>query len=226
MSIQNILQQLLQSAQNMGQTSTLSTKDLSAKATSALGGFTGGALTGGALGLLLGNKKFRKIGGKVAAYGGVAALGVVAYNAYNEWQKKEKTLNDTTPPAVALSPNQPPTTDLEDQSRLILAAMISAAKSDGHINEEEQALLDVELQKLASSEHEQQWLSAQLAGPADPTAIARLASTPEQGAEIYLASVLITNADSFMERAYLDELARQLNIESSLKEHLEKTVLG
>ena len=90
MSIQNILQQLLQSAQKMGQTSTSSNKDLSTKAASALSGFTGGALTGGALGLLLGNKKFRKIGGKVAAYGGVAALGVVAYNAYNEWQKNAK----------------------------------------------------------------------------------------------------------------------------------------
>ena len=44
--------------------------------------FGKGALAGGALGLLLGNKKARKMGGKVAVYGGVAAVGLLAYKAY------------------------------------------------------------------------------------------------------------------------------------------------
>jgi uncharacterized membrane protein YebE (DUF533 family) len=37
--------------------------------------------------------------------------------------------------------------------------------------------------------------------------------------------VLITSADSFMEKAYLDELSRQLQLEPGLKEHLEQTAL-
>ena len=40
-----------------------------------LGGRGGAALAGGALGLLLGSKKGRKMGGKALKYGGVAALG-------------------------------------------------------------------------------------------------------------------------------------------------------
>jgi len=40
-------------------------------------------------------------------------------------------------------------------------------------------------------------------------------------AEIYLASVLVTEQDNFMERAYLDELARALQLEPSLKAALE-----
>jgi uncharacterized membrane protein YebE (DUF533 family) len=40
-------------------------------------------------------------------------------------------------------------------------------------------------------------------------------------AEIYLASLLVTDNDSFMERAYLDELARQLKLDPALKSSLE-----
>ena len=42
-----------------------------------LKGAGGGALAAGALGLLLGNKSARKMGGKALTYGGLAALGVV-----------------------------------------------------------------------------------------------------------------------------------------------------
>jgi uncharacterized membrane protein YebE (DUF533 family) len=46
-----------------------------------LSGATGGALAAGAMGLLLGNKSARKLGGKALTYGGLAALGVIAYKA-------------------------------------------------------------------------------------------------------------------------------------------------
>lgn len=55
--------------------------------------------------------------------------------------------------------------------------------------------------------------AAQLQSPADPAAVATLATTPEEKAEVYLASLLVTEADTFMEKAYLDELARQLSLE-------------
>ena len=56
-----------------------------------LSGAGGGALAAGAMGLLLGNKKVRKVGGKVAIYGGLAALGVIAYKAYGNWQAQQGT---------------------------------------------------------------------------------------------------------------------------------------
>lgn len=43
-------------------------------------------------------------------------------------------------------------------------------------------------------------------------------------AEMYLASVMLVDEEHFMERAYLDELARQLRLEPSLKAELEKQV--
>src|SRR5690606_19678533 len=77
MSIQHLLQQILQSG-----------KGLAHDAGSALGNqpLSQGPLCvfgccdhmGGELGLLLGNKKFRKMGGSLAGYGGAAALGALA----------------------------------------------------------------------------------------------------------------------------------------------------
>ena len=62
MSLQNVLQQLLGSAQELvNKPSTLSSSSGSkSNSTSALSGFAGGALSGGALALLLGNKKFMR----------------------------------------------------------------------------------------------------------------------------------------------------------------------
>lgn len=236
MSIQAMLQQLLQSGQGLAKDLNPVQGKQQEGGRSALGGFTGGALAGGALGLLLGNKKFRKMGGKVATYGGIAALGAVAYRAYQDWQTKQGEPGSTAPasPPAAAAPMpvtpqafaQLPAPEIEEHSRNVLAAMISAAKSDGHIAEAEQQLLDAEFQRFQGTGEDHRWVTTQLARPADPAAIARLAQTPEQGAEIYLASVLVTGADSFMERAYLDELARQLGLAPELKTQLEQTAMA
>ena len=41
---------------------------------------------------------------------------------------------------------------------------------------------------------------------------------------MYLASILVIDEESYMERAYLEELARQLSIEPALKAELERQV--
>ncbi len=227
MSLQNILQQLLQSAQTYTKSATTTNNEATSSNPFSVKSFAGGALSGGALALLLGNKKFRKMGGKVAMYGGVAAVGALAYKAYGDWKQKggQPVANSTAQATTPAAFQQLPAPVMEQQSRLVLAAMIAAAKADGHINQEEQSLLDAEIAKLPTVEAEQKWLAAQLEGPADPAAIAKLASTPEEKAEVYLVSVLVTEADTFMEKAYLDELAKQLQLEPGLKDHLEQTAL-
>jgi uncharacterized membrane protein YebE (DUF533 family) len=60
--------------------------------------------------------------------------------------------------------------------------------------------------------------------PLDPAAVARAASTPEMAAEMYLASVLMVDQEHFMERAYLNELARQLQLDPALQQELETQV--
>jgi uncharacterized membrane protein YebE (DUF533 family) len=41
---------------------------------------------------------------------------------------------------------------------------------------------------------------------------------------MYLASILMVDEEHFMERAYLDELAKQLRLDPALKAELERQV--
>jgi uncharacterized membrane protein YebE (DUF533 family) len=223
MSMQGLLQQLLQSGQSLAQDAGSKLNTSAQGLGSTMGGFGGGALAGGALGLLLGNKKFRKLGGNVAAYGGAAALGAVALKAYQDWQDKKTAA--PSPGQTVANPANPATTPaalpgIEQQSRIILAAMIAAAKADGHVGTQEKQIIDGEVAKLANDPSELAWFEAELEKPANPAEIAALATTPEVGAEIYLASLLVVDEESFMERAYLDELARNLKLDPGLKAEL------
>lgn len=181
-----------------------------------LSGAGGGALGAGAIGMLLGSKKARKMGGKVAMYGGMAALGALAYRAYNDWQQGQ-----SQPMHEPQTLNRVSASEAETHSRAVLCAMIGAAKADGHIGDEERAMLETEFGKLGGNAQDQAWLRSELASPLDPAAVARHAESPEMAAEMYLASLMMADEESYMERAYLDELARQLKLPEALKLQLE-----
>ncbi len=175
-------------------------------------------LSASAIGLLLGNKKARKFGGKAITYGGLAALGVIAYKAYNNWQQQQ---NGAAPQAQPQTVDRLPEAQAEVHSHAILQAIVGAAKADGHIDERERQMIEGEVAKLTSDREVQGWLERELNKPLDPAEIARAASTPEIAAEMYLASLLMVDEESFMERSYLEELARQLRLEPSFKLELE-----
>lgn len=185
-----------------------------------LKGAGGGALAAGALGLLLGNKSARKMGGKALTYGGLAALGVVAYKAYGNWQAQQANAPQAEPQTL----DRLPAPQAERHSQAILKALVGAAKADGHVDARERQLIEGELVKLTSDAELQHWLQAELNKPLDPAEIARAASTPEMAAEMYIASVLMVDEEHFMERAYLEELARQLKLDPALKTELEAQV--
>ncbi|SAI45912.1 Inner membrane protein yebE [Bordetella ansorpii] len=254
MSARQLLDHLLQSGQGLVQDATSRLQGASSQAQggaggllgklgsltqggggagSFLGGLGGGALGGGALGLLLSNKKARKIGGNVAMYGGLAALGALAYRAYGDWQRKQAATDGaaampaTAPAGQPLALPEPQTMDrvlpdqVEQHSNAVLVAMIGAAKADGHVGDQERHQLEDAMVKLSGDAGDRAWLEAELARPLDPAAVARAARTPEMAAEMYLASLLVVDEESYMERAYLDELARQLKLPAGLKEQLE-----
>lgn len=205
------------------------------------GSFGAGAATGaastGALGLLLGSKQARRHAGKVAKYGGIAAIGLMAYKAYSQWQAQQAQ-QASPPPAPQAAQNAPAHTpsalpaprtvdqlsgaEAEAHSRAIFGAMIAAAKADGHLDPRERSLLDAELTRLAADHALRQWVQAELERPLEPAQVA-LAAQGDAGlaAEMYLASLLVADDQSFMERAYLDELARQLRLAPELKTRLE-----
>lgn len=181
-----------------------------------LSGKGGAALAGGALGLLLGSKKGRKMGGTVLTYGGLAALGAIAYKAYSNWQTQQQTTTTAGPQTI----DRIPPAQAEQHSRAILIALIAAAKADGHVDERERQLIDGEIGKLTQDQELVTWVDLELKKPLDPSAIASVATTPEMAAEMYLASILVVDEENFMERAYLQELAKQLRLEPELQTEL------
>lgn len=185
-----------------------------------LSGAGGGALAASALGLLLGNKSARKYGGQALTYGGLAALGVLAYKAYGNWQANQGTAPQTEPQTI----DRVPAPQVEQHSQAILKALVAAAKADGHVDERERQLIDGELNKLNGDPALRQWLQAELNKPLDPAEVARAASTPEIAAEMYIASLILVYEEHFMERAYLEELAKQLKLDPGLKIELEAQV--
>lgn len=231
MNTRGLLDQLLKSGQDMLQNKSGGQRKQEDKGAlggllggsglgSLLGGAGGGALAAGAMGLLLGNKKARKFGGKALTYGGLAALGVIAYKAYGNWQAQQANAPKGEPQTI----DRLPAAQVEQHSQAILKALVAAAKADGHVDERERTLIEGEFTKLDNDRELQGWLHAELNKPLDPADVARAASTPEMAAEMYIASVMLVDEENFMEKAYLDELARQLKLEPGLKAELEKQV--
>ena len=235
MNAQGMLEQLLKSGLSMlqGQQPPLTPMSAPGQATRGAGADWGqigaGALAGGALGLLLGSKRARKFGGKALKIGSVAALGALAYKAYGNWQAQQAQQTSQPRPGATPPVQEPPRTvnllpapEVEQHSRAMLKSMLAAAKADGHLDERERGLVEAELSRLQADPAWRRWVDDELRRPLDPAEVAQAAATPEMAAEMYLASLLVADDTSFMERAYLDELARQLRLPEGLKLELQR----
>jgi len=209
-------QTLSQGAQSLGQGAQKLGQDKSHLAT--LGA---GAVGGGLIGLLMGSKKTRKMGKKVAGIGGAAALGALAFKVYSDWQGNQA--NNESP---STQPEQAPQLTEDQHSTLILKAMIAAAKADGHVDAEEQEKIQQAVANMGATEQVNQLVTEELNKPLDPGELAHNATSPEQAAEIYLASLLVADEQNFMEKAYLKELASQLGLADDLVAQLEQQVKG
>jgi uncharacterized membrane protein YebE (DUF533 family) len=98
--------------------------------------------------------------------------------------------------------------------------MLAAAKADGHIDENEQAKIDAYLQKLNLDPAALHFVKDEIAKPLNVKEVAAGADSPAAAAEIYLTSLLAIHIDSDQERAYLDELARELKLPPELVSEL------
>jgi uncharacterized membrane protein YebE (DUF533 family) len=203
---------------NYGQQKSQNSGSLTDTLSSLLSGKGGAALAGGALGLLLGSKSGRKMGGTVLTYGGLAALGALAYKAYQNYQQQTPAQSQQPNPVKPFDQLSAP--QAEAHCTVILVALIAAAKADGHIDDRERELIDGEVAKLTSDPSLQQWVDRELKKPLDPAEVASHAKDQAMAAEMYLASLLTVDEQNFMEKSYLQELARQLKLDPALQEQL------
>ena len=102
--------------------------------------------------------------------------------------------------------------------------MIAAAKADGEIDAREQARVFVEMDKLNLSADDKAFVMDELRAKLDVDAVASTATTPEEAAEIYAASLLAIDIDNAAERGYLAMLAARLKLDDALVMHLQQGV--
>lgn len=106
---------------------------------------------------------------------------------------------------------------LEDQARLMIRAMIEAAKADGAIDAEEQARLSEHLKDLDADQ--QAYVRDLMAAPRDlPGLVA--ATDAALRAQVYSASLMAIRLDSPAERAYLAQLATALALDDAARDGL------
>jgi uncharacterized membrane protein YebE (DUF533 family) len=182
----------------------------------ALSAMGKGAAAAGVLALLLGTGTGRKLTGGALKLGSLAALGGVAYKAYQNWQANQTGAAAAgTPAGDLIGPAA------EQRSRALLKAMVVAAKADGHVDEAERKRIFEGIARLGLQSAAVELLSAEINAPVDPAAVAAGADSPEAAAEIYLASLLVIDPDQPSEREYLDHLAGHLGLDAALVAELE-----
>lgn len=190
-------------------------------------------LAAGALAaVLLGTGPGRKVGGAAVKLGGLAAIGGLAYKAYQNYQNGKKPDEAAPaeeqvllpPPAdTEFHPSQAPQGEAEFALTLV-RAMIAAARADGRIDDEERRRIGEKLSLSGLDSDAEIFLRAELESPLDLDALVAAARTEAQKVELYTASRLAVEADTRAERGYLDLLAGRLGLADQLVDHIEATV--
>ncbi|PJK32809.1 DUF533 domain-containing protein [Pseudomonas sp. S10E 269] len=228
MNTSDLLEQLLRAGQGSGASSgglggllgglLKGTSTGNASAGGGLGGL--GGLLGGLGGMLGGAANGRPAQGRSSGmnYAALASLGMAAFQAYQAWQRQQAN----APQQALQTVDQLDGPAAEAHSHAVLRALIAAAKADGYIDEKEQQLISSELGRQTDDPQLKQWLEAEVAKPLDAADFAEFASDPAVAAEVYLASVMLVDDQQDAERNYLDDLARQLQIDPQLQLHLEQ----
>ena len=199
-----------------------------------LGGFAGGGLgglaAGGLLGVLLGQKKMRKMAGGLLGYGGAAALGALAYRAYQNWQAGQQptaalpaTPSDAPKDGSKFLPHM--SADGKPFALALIQSMIAAAHSDGHIGPEEQKQIFEAVNRANLDADDKGFVFDALQRPLSPLQIAALAGSQEQAAELYLAARLAIDPDHPAEAEFLRTLSQALNLPAGLITHLDAQVV-
>ncbi len=186
------------------------------KRDATLSGMKTGALAASVIAILLGTKTGRQITGSAIKLGSLAAVGGIAWQAYQNYKNNENILGDDDKEIV---PVNEITDDKEANERSItlLKAMIAAAKSDGHVADDELSEIKKQIDNLSLEGDVASILEEELAKPLNIEEIAALAGSEEaKAAEIYLVSAVILNKENEKERKYLDDLAKAMNIPEAL----------
>jgi len=209
--------------------------------------FAGGLLAGGIGSQLIGKDTLEG----AAKLGGLALLGTLAYKSYGAYQANKaagnpasitgavkqgaqemvtqgkslagnfKSLIANAQQASQAAPVPALPAPTSELSLAVIRAMIGAAKADGKVDAEESQRIFGHLEAEGLDANEKMFLMQELAIAQDVNTIAAGAKTPEEGAEIYLAALLVCGSQCAAEQKYLGELATALKLDPAFAQALQ-----
>lgn len=145
------------------------------------------------------------LGGLIAAMGGAAATGT---------EQAGQMIDALTGKKVASGA-------MEENAKLMIRAMIQAAKADGEIDADEKKRI---LDYLGDLEPEEKaFVEAELAKPVDVNALA-LDTGQQAKAQVYAMSAMAIRVDTQSEVSYLDGLASALGLSDEDRQRIHATM--
>lgn len=190
-------------------------------------GVLGAAGVGALLGSLFGGSKgVQRTAKNVAVVGGSAALAALAYKMYQNWSSKGNSNSAPSDDPFAAynqahSANNNETMLLSnDSGKLILEAMIFAARADGHIDSQEQTLIMKTAEQLGGQSND--LIREYLNKPLNPYDLSAKVHSREQALDLYRLSAAAIISDNDQERRYLSDLANALSIDAFTQQQLDQ----
>ncbi|MFC3283445.1 tellurite resistance TerB family protein [Litchfieldella rifensis] len=180
-------------------------------------------VTGGAVGLLLGTRPGRFLGGKMLKYSTIAGIGVLAWNA---WQEYRASHPGTPPRHHGLPLKQLQYTARERRSLLLLRTTLMASRADGNFDEAKRTALMQRLDTLGANDELKSWIEAQLEDPVDFDTLALEVDSHQEAREVYLVSVAVIEDNPPLERPWLNELALALGLPQAEALELQRQALA
>jgi len=177
-----------------------------------------GAL-GGLAGLLVANKSSRKLLAKYGTgallAGGGAIAGTVLWNKYKD---KVRTAHQGEPQFGQH------TSPIDVRPERLILALVFAAKSDGHIDDQERTAIEQQMREAGVEEQGRALVAQAIEQPLDPARLAQSVKNEEEALELYFLSCAAIDIDHFMERSYLNALGDALKIPQDVREGIEKDI--
>ena len=179
--------------------------------------------------LILGGGKPGKAVSRTVKLGSMAVVGGLAWQAYKNWQEGKSPSESGSIELDQLAPPKDegfvPESDIgqADLANTLVLAMITAAKADGRVTDDEKVQIKNGLIELGVVVPDQQEMDELLASPLDINAIVDGVKNEKQATEVYLASLLAIDPDKSVEKGYLAMLAARLGLKEDLVAHLHES---
>ncbi len=185
-----------------------------------------GAAAGGLAAIFLGTKAGRGLAVNAVKLGGLALIGGLAYQAWQNYSQGQQAQASATG-MVEEAPADSPfglTADMADDNStavLLIRAMIAAATSDGVVDDSERALIVGNLRQIGLDPAAAGFLDEAFANPYTPADLANDTSSPEVAIQVYTAARLTIDPNKASERAFLAKLSTALGLDAELVAHID-----